>query len=411
MQTKKKEFPMNPSKRVIMMLSIFIGIIFMTPNLFYAQNKADLLENYLTHIASIGADSVPSEYLIAGNSLTFPYIGVVAVDDSNNVYVGDENRIKVYDQNGKAKAIIGGPGIGPGEFRFGPSSQSPQVSLITIGPTGYVTAHARLYIFNVFDPKYKFINTFSRSDKTEYFFKIFTLNKNEYVYANVTKEQKEHLIYKTYSICYVKNDAKTVIASYTQPTDVTNGRSEMDLEFMGFLFYDVAPKRTIMYTQSRMDEMEEDGKWYYIINTYNIDTGNRNKLKILFTPDPLPKDVYKRIGNFAGYSGDDIILQKVKEEEMKKRAITHYEAFYLVYFDRYIIYIPVRTYLKKDNKITHTLLNIIDTEKGELIRSIYKHSSLSILAIKNGYLYASGKNAEGYPVVDKYKIDPALYKR
>jgi hypothetical protein len=402
---------MSAIKKLMVMEGIFLFLLYTLSSPLYSKQKSELLENYLTYVLSIGAEGVPSKYLIAGNFLTFPYIGVVAVDDSNNVYVGDENRIKVYNQNGKAKAIIGGPGIGPGEFRFGSSSQAHQISLITIGPTGYVTAKARRDIFNVFNPKYKFINTFSRSDKTEYFFKIFTLNKNEYVYANVTKERKEYLIYKTYSICYAKNDAKTVIASYTQPTDVTDGRSEMDLEFRGFLFYDVAPKRTIMYTQSRMDEMEEDGKWYYIINTYNIDTGNRNKLKILFTPDPLPNDVYTRIGNFAGYREDEIILQKLKEEEMKKRAITHYEAFDLAYFDRYIMYIPVRTYLKKDNKITHTLLNIIDTEKGELIRSIYTPSSIDIIAVKNGYLYSSGKSSDGYTVIDKYKIDPKLYQK
>jgi len=402
---------MSAIKKLMAMEGIFLFLLYTLSSPLYSKQKSELLENYLTYVLSIGAEGVPSEYLIAGNSLTFPYIGVVAVDDNNNVYLGDENRIKVYDQNGKAKAIIGGPGMGPGEFRFGPSSQTPQHSLITIGPTGYVTAHARLDIFNVFDPKYKFINTFSRADKTEYFFKIFTLNKNEYVYANVTQEQKEHLIYKTYSIYYVKNDTKTVIVSYTQPTDVTNGRSKMDLGFSGFLFYDVSPKRTIMYTQSRMDEMEEDGKWYYIINTYNIDTGNRNKLKILFTPDPLPNDVYTRIGNFAGYREDEIILQKLKEEEMKKRAITHYEAFFLAYFDRHIMYIPVRTYLKKDNKITHTLLNIIDTEKGELIRSIYKPSLIDIIAVKNGYLYSSGKSSDGYTVIDKYKIDPKLYQK
>ena len=401
---------MSAIKKLMVMEGIFLFLLYTLSSPLYSKQKSELLENYLTYVLSIGAEGVPSKYLIAGNFLTFPYIGVVAVDDSNNVYVGDENRIKVYNQNGKAKAIIGGPGIGPGEFRFGPSSQSPQHSLITIGPTGYVTAKARRDIFNVFNPKYKFINTFSRSDKTEYFFKIFTLNKNEYVYANVTKERKEYLIYKTYSICYAKNDAKTVIASYTQPTDVTDGRSEMDLEFRGFLFYDVAPKRTIMYTQSRMDEMEEDGKWYYIINTYNIDSGSRNKLKILFTPDPLVNEVYIRIGGL-GNREDEIILQKLKEIEMKKRAITHYEAFDLAYFDRYIMYIPVRTYLKKDNKITHTLLNIIDTEKGELIRSIYTPSSIDIIAVKNGYLYSSGKSSDGYTVIDKYKIDPKLYQK
>ena len=55
----------------------------------------------------------------------------IVVDDSNNVYVLDENRLKVFYPDGSEKVILGGPGQGPGEF-LRPGG-------LTISPSGFIT--------------------------------------------------------------------------------------------------------------------------------------------------------------------------------------------------------------------------------------------------------------------------------
>ena len=53
------------------------------------------------------------------------------------------------------------------------------------------------------------------------------------------------------------------------------------------------------------------------------------------------------------------------------------------------------------------IVDVFDSEKEEYICSVYFPFEYPV--IKNGYAYEPGINEEGFTVVEKYKLDPAVY--
>jgi hypothetical protein len=96
----------------------------------------------LTLVTSFGDENLPSEYLLA-------YPMQLQVNEKNDIYIFDEQKIKVYDSSGKPKCIIGGPGEGPGEF-------GNSFNVVTISPTGFITAgytpSFHNLVYNIFNP-------------------------------------------------------------------------------------------------------------------------------------------------------------------------------------------------------------------------------------------------------------------
>jgi hypothetical protein len=87
-------------------------------------------------------------------------------------------------------------------------------------------------------------------------------------------------------------------------------------------------------------------------------------------------------------------------------------AFNDILFDNKFAYVMLlnRKEEKRGDKTYFIYLhNIVDLETGSLINSFYTSSFSQFLAIKNGYAYKSVKNKDGYPVIEKYKIDPKVY--
>jgi len=415
---------MPATKKLMVIGGIFLFLLFILSFPLYSKQKSELLENYLTYVLSIGAEGVPSEYLIVRN------IGIdrMTVDNENNIYIFDETRIKVYDQNGKAKAIIGSPGQGPGEFY--PSGLT-NPSQITVGPTGFVTAlnNGAIRCYNVYDNKYRYIDLIFKTPRisgTQYFFKAFALNPNEYIGINQADEKKDKYLYRTFSIEYLKNNKNSVIVSYTKPINVIKGGSHMSISYLGNLYYDILPGRRIVYTHSRIDELEDASGRYYIIHIYNLDTGEKNQFKIKSNPVFLTEEELKTGGGYAGGgSGDfDAVkddLLKMRTDYLKKNNIKTHELIQRIFFDGTIAYVETRNRKGIGSEKSYYLMEIVDIEKGTIVQSIYRPSSgvkfdkdkkpllFIILAIKNGYIYTTSSNPEGYPVVDKYKIDPKVY--
>ena len=73
------------------------------------QGKNEILSDVLQLELTFGDKDLPDEYLLARP-------GGIAVNDNGDILVVDENRVKVYSNNGREKSIIGGPGEGPGYF-------------------------------------------------------------------------------------------------------------------------------------------------------------------------------------------------------------------------------------------------------------------------------------------------------
>ena len=112
-------------RKIIFTIFLSFLLLHCTKEIETTIDTSDILSDVFTFEFEFGADNLPDEYLIVRPRTP-------DANDSNYVFIADESRIKVYDKDGKAKMIIGGPGQGPGEF---PSQATNPI----ISPTGYLT--------------------------------------------------------------------------------------------------------------------------------------------------------------------------------------------------------------------------------------------------------------------------------
>jgi len=398
-------------------MNIIFSLLLIPVTTFGWQKESEkiIIKDPLTLVLTFGAENLPEEYLIASEGINK---NSFAVDNNNKIYLFEEFKIKVYDSNGKALAIIGRKGEGPGEFSIRNGS-------IAVGPTGFITASRSniAYVYNVFFPNYKFLKV-SRKEppkiENESFIKEYTevvsINENEDITLTCRRRKSQDIYYLyTYDLEYWKNGVKIIIASYSFPADVIKGNSWMSLSFVGGVYWSFISPNTILYIHSRMDEKSDESGNYYVLHTYTLNTGKRNEIKIQYTPVPLSKEDLKTGGTyfFSPFKEEDYKddLFKMRIEYLKKNNIKNYEAIQSITFDGQLLFIETSLAQenKKDRFFNDKLYDVINPETGKYISSLILPSRIGYFTIKNGYLYSSGISSDGYTVIDKYKIDPKVY--
>jgi DNA replication initiation complex subunit (GINS family) len=60
-----------------------------------------------------------------------------------------------------------------------------------------------------------------------------------------------------------------------------------------------------------------------------------------------------------------------------------------------------------DNKMS--LIKVINSETGKEVSNFIQPSNFYLDSIKNGYAYLSTTPKDGYPIVQKYRINPTVY--
>jgi len=136
-------------------INLFVGFLLLYANCspeseFKIPDSGPVLSDVLTHVLTIGGEEEIYEKSQEDFLLANPRFNCIAVNNANDIFVFDEARVKVYDENGKPKRIIGGPGEGPGEF------DARSIISICVGPTGYLTVGER-DVLNIFSPDGKFL--------------------------------------------------------------------------------------------------------------------------------------------------------------------------------------------------------------------------------------------------------------
>ncbi|KPK95693.1 hypothetical protein AMJ80_04155 [bacterium SM23_31] len=357
------------------------------------------LADVLAFELSFGADNVPDEFLITR------LIGKqdFTVDDEDNVYIYDEYRLKVFDKNCMAKTIIGRPGEGPGEFMS-------RDALPTVGPQGYITVFNGMYntFYSVFNPQHKFIYNVNRKPREsgpQYSCKVITIDEDEYISEVIDRHKNDNFMIGTFSLVHTKNEEKDTIASYDVPIQVIIGGDDSSLPNTGDLFWDLLPGGKVIYTHSWQDELNTPEGNFYIIHVYDLDTGERIMYKKLFTPVPMEK---RLLLGPRWISGGDSRAEKIRDDYIRNLKIKYAEALRFVFFDGPVMFAYTNTTIKKD-KYTDFLVDVIDIENEKYLKSIYLINYIGIKAIKNGYAYMNGNNEDGFPVIEKYRIDPSVY--
>ncbi|MFC1553942.1 hypothetical protein ACFL7D_04840 [candidate division KSB1 bacterium] len=382
-------------KTVVVLLFCIIPII--SP----AQESVIKLE------LEFGDENLPDEYLLVKPQW-------LNVSENGDVFVVDEKRVKIYDTAGNAKMIVGGSGLGPGEF------VDPLCPYI--GKTGYLTVTDCYFgpAFHVFDPDYKFyknifIKYYNFFEHVEEYLisgpgnfplvEVLAINKDKYIGHFATKsrdrfQQGKRLIinYFQYEVLALINGDK--ITEITRYDHVPVSKMNQFIHFMEPLQWGISDSKVI-YSYPSIDKTEENEKTEYTIHCFDLTNNKQSKIIHQYTPVRIR----------------DSDLQEFRDlEEMIKRidprywedmwtvlnGISHYDSFKRLYVDDNKI--MVFTYSM--NKSGYYLVNVFDAISEKFMHAIY--SPVIPDCIKNGYAYKVGES-DGFPVIQKYRIDPSVY--
>lgn len=445
------------SLRINLWCTVVMSSLIMSGQETIAQQNVGLsrevvLENVVTLERSFGLDSLPDEYRLVGNRFGPPLsqTGII-MDSQNRIYVFDDNRIKVFNVDGTPAAIIGREGEGPGEF----SDIVSYRSLISVSHTGFISAYNFMLDdsskkmhneYHIFRPDFSYLTTvYTPAHETisESMNPVIALSEDEFIREKTMQRREDGYKKVKFTLEHVNIAGSSVIASYDIITDVATERSEMSVPFRGSFLWDVTPGKKVVYTYTYADEEYTESGFFYFIHITDLRTGETTSIRREFTPVPM------LIIDPSGFSGfeKEMDLLSIKWEEYINE-INHFyrSAVFSLFVDGSTLIVFTNELLKLPvERSVLTKADIFDLETGKYLRSAMLPRVLA--DIKNGYgvsgyyikprersFFDILKNIilrrpldfkisrDGYslppsgppnrlPLVQVYKLDPAIYER
>ena len=413
----------------IICLSSFLMFFNCSKDVDVQTEEMQPLNDVLTLELSFGDEKtiVKDEYLIA---LTVPstpnpttHGGIIAVNDTNDIFVVDENRIKVYDSKGRPKTIIGHPGQGPGEFEAG---RTP-----TITPEGFLSV-MNGHSVNFFGPDLKFIESknfdiyspirnFRYEKGMQISFqprKVYRFNeKQNILYFDTIKEEKESKeTYKGDGLIYFDPDTLFEIVS-CYPKKDEKGLKTIPPVREGFVIigakyenpnsetmFDILPGNRIIYSNSVYDCVMGKNESYYTLHIFDIDTFKYSQIVRPYVPVKISESLKSGLYTEKGKKSIENFMERKKIEyfyPLHKIMTDRNYAFLFIYHTYY--YAEIKEGVKRE-----FLVEVLDVDTGELVSKVYLPFRPHV--IKNGYAYYLNRGSKDeFPKVEKYKIDPSVY--
>lgn len=370
----------------------------------------NIIENALTLELTIGETNLPDEYLIARPRR-------LIVDDNNRTLVFDEQRIKVFDSNGKPLEIFGGPGEGPGEFRGGAIN-------LSISSNGFLLVQ-EFISYSLFSPEHDFIEKkqFANLPHYDYLknnFKIdlnwlgdfkligdngFIISADDQYPANYNDDG----VYFHY-LFYEDNERLLELVSYKKVNSVTVRRGSSygstSLGQLGNMYYSMLPNDRILYTHTGFDSEIRDGIGYLTMYVIDKDGSNKRSFEWAYKPVLIEESYienYKiglKLNNERPLEAENKIKDMLREKK--------YEAPVLVILiDGNYLFVAIGR--KSDDINIIYDIDVLNVETGEYLSTFavdfYPEQ------IKNGYLYRRFTgNEKEFARIEKYKLDPKVYR-
>ena len=381
----------------IICMSIFIPFFNCSSDVEFPTDVTPPLTDVLTLELTFGDEKtiVKNEFLIARPR-------DIAVGRNGDILVVDEVRIKVFDKNGKEKKILGRPGEGPDEF------QRPYY--IDIGPTGMISAMDGAS-FNLYSPDYEFLDKVNiranpnfTSFTSEQFYKsasphrVVELPDNRRViYAWSGRIRRETPYAGVMDLLlFQNNESFTTITEYEPKTQIVFGIYADNIPFQGSFQWGMLSDSRVVYTRPKIDKTNIQGIPHYILNIAAIDNTQKWEIVHPYKPAAIPDSL--RQGIIERKFNPDV--DKFIKNAMKD--IKYYPPVQYIYTDRNYIFV----FSYKKNEYGEMFVEVFDADSQKLVSSAYfPYPKL----IKDGYFYRITFNDEGFFVVAKHKIDPAVY--
>lgn len=382
----------------------------------------DIIENALTFELSFGDNDLPDEYLLASP------LGI-AVNDAGDVYVFDELSVKVYDSSGKNKAILGGPGEGPGEFEFRGISMP-----LIISNDGFLTVTVSKGT-NIFSPDNKYVDIFTIKNNRIYDNLIqensYGLTDTKGLYIDESKKiieaglrvVEQGVDFPNYSFFLFEydnqfyeiakynniNELQLLIASDTQNIVIP---MKIIMPFRGELNWGQTISGEIVFSHPGHDIMITGESNSYIINVFDPSDLNIRKIERFYEPVLMADSVITNLdegilnmSNLYSFVSDKIAKDALDGLHSKLEDNVCYAPFQKLITDGNWIYVVTYNYKMNSGYLT----DIFDMTTHSYLRSAY--FSIIPLTIKNGFAYRLSKSSDGFDIVEKYKIHPAVYRK
>ncbi|KPK96315.1 hypothetical protein AMJ80_00760 [bacterium SM23_31] len=359
-----------------------------------------VLTDVLTLELTFGADEekLEDEFLLASPEKT------VVVNDAGDIYVLDEMdlNVKVFDKNGEPKIIFGGPGQGPGEF-YGATYWQ------TISSTGYLLVSGQNW-FVVFSPNNKFIKNIRYTNnpvlnrlleendwRSSSLGTTYVIDDSHFLTSVTTRDNSDESLYPEHELLvYLKEDNPVEIARY-QSSRILTSMGLLPVSFRGSLLFNPIHDNSAVYSHSEFDKFEENNRSFYTLNIISFDNNIKRQITCPYKPVKIPQSQKEEAKRFIPeIPGTEKLIKEIDKAE-------YYPPLRKLLVDRDFIF--AFTNMKNDEE--YILTDVLDASVGKYLVSAYFPFIPS--TIKDGYAYIIGKNDEGFDVVEKYKVSPAVY--
>ena len=182
--------------------------------------------------------------------------------------------------------------------------------------------------------------------------------------------------------------------------------------FTGRLNYNVLPGRRLLYSHAAHDASVENGIGTAVLHIVSLDTGEMNDIQFTYEPREITDseiEIYDYMGESKSVimqHNSEILARKIKSALQEAG---YHAPFHSIISDRNFVFLIYNKLFLKDNQFLRNgyLIYCIDTIKQKQVSSFLLEELPDF--IYNGYLYNIGESTEGFAVIEKYKIDPAVY--
>lgn len=382
---------------------------------FQYTGPEEILPNVLNLELTFGSDEekLPEEFLLARPT---SFLETIAVNEAGDIYVADECYVKVYDSSGNPKKLIGGRGEGPGYF-------SPEAAFLTLSPSGYLFVGngfmGSASRANIYGPDDVFIRSIRLPElgPTSVLFRI--LKKDDMIPQQVMKFislDPYEMVYnvlaahpmrvdkrKDYNILIYENaDTMFVINKFIQKGNIYYEGGGQGSPSWGDLHWDLLPGRRIIYINTGPYNKSEQKEPNYCLHILSLDTFEETKINQPYLPVEIPA------------ADRNFDLSTITSPERRKRAKivskTLNEWKYLASIHKLLVDVNyVFTFTHVKNEAGELLVDIFDMEKVKYLKSAYFSKMPDV--IKNGYAYRIKSGPDIFPEIEKYRIDPIVYKK
>ena len=397
------------NSRLFCVLNVFFLVLFTITFSFSAQTQ--VLTDAVTLELSFGFTAIDREYLLARPQS-------IAVNENGDIYISDEDKIKIYDKDGREKFILGRKGEGPGEFQ-----RTPRIS---ISPTGYVTAGLS-EVYNVFTPDNNLVTktNFRNSEIIENMLK----ESNLYSFAStkiMTMDEKNYLIggngydlpldtegptRNGFSMLIHLNDEMTTVYTKNLNDNVVQGMTERGTRsrvrhiYLGDFHWDITTKNKVVFTNTGYDSYIDKAESYYTLHIVELETHAKTELNITYNPVAIPDSVINMAilpwGSSLIYGSDRPYADNMRE---RLREAKYLPSINGLIADRNYLF----SFIYHDEYPDKAVAQVIDINTGNHIATLLFPVKPDI--IKNGYAYELKRATDTeFAEVRKYKIDPKVY--